>query len=210
MLEWCPPALAAAAIRSWTSAWSTPARQQHEPGGCPFGCAPPLIGDGDHLMQCPTLWAAAASALDAPILSVVQRLGVVPTPRVQRASSQGPPIGVLLNAIAVEMNHRRAALQRVWQTRASWRHPSQRTRRGTWCRYGCGCASLSASTRRNHRAASPHTSLSLRLDSCRCLDVGVLFAEAQLSALWQLDLPPEPLRLRRRLSLDVLPMFFLC
>lgn len=106
-LVWCPLALASAAIRSWTSAWSTLARQQHEPGACPFGWAPPLVGDGHHLMQCPTLWAAAASAIDVAVLPIMERLGIVTTPRVQRARSQGPPIGVLMNATAVEIYHRR-------------------------------------------------------------------------------------------------------
>lgn len=90
-LVWSLPALAAAALRTWLSAWSTPARQQHEPGGCPFGCAPPAVGDTIHLMQCQTLWAAAAAAIGMSVPSVPERIGAMRTPRIQRARSQGPP-----------------------------------------------------------------------------------------------------------------------
>lgn len=104
-LCWCPPALASAAIRTWTSAGSTTARQQHEPGGCPSGCAPPAVGDGVHMMQCRALWTAATSAIGMNTPSILERLGITPTPRLQRARSQGPPIGILMNAMAFEIYH---------------------------------------------------------------------------------------------------------
>lgn len=50
-----PPALAAVALRTWVGAWSTPARQQHEPGGCPFVFSPPALGTMKHLLGCEPL-----------------------------------------------------------------------------------------------------------------------------------------------------------
>lgn len=94
-LRVCPPAVAAAALRTWTSAWSTPARQQHEAG---FGCPPPAVGDGQHRIQCELLWASAAAALELPPLSLPQRIGAAPTARIRGARSMGPPAGLLMNA----------------------------------------------------------------------------------------------------------------
>lgn len=71
--------------------WSTPARQQHEARGCPFGCPPP----------------AESRALELPHLTVAGRIVAIPTPRVQRARSTGAVTGLLINAVAVEMYHRR-------------------------------------------------------------------------------------------------------
>lgn len=104
-----PSMLAVAALRTWVGAWSTPTRQQHEPGGCPFGCSPPATGSMTHLIGCATLWSAAATAIDAPHVSIAARIAAIPSVRIARRRSQGSMYGLMVNAIAVEAYHRRRA-----------------------------------------------------------------------------------------------------
>lgn len=106
-LDGAPPGIAMAALRTWLSAWSTPARQQHEPGPCPFGCAPPATGEMRHMATCTSLWDATQRAVGAPPMRIAEYIAAVPTARIPRRRSAGTTFGLITNAVAVEAYHRR-------------------------------------------------------------------------------------------------------
>lgn len=134
-----PPALAVAALRTWVGAWSTPACQQHEPDGCPFGCSPPIIGNMKHIVVCETLRALRqrqSAHLRWRSLAALQRL----RPRGLRAA-----VSCAQHMASWSM---RSRLRPITDGLRTWRRTSPRRsalRRNSrlrllviFCRYGCG------------------------------------------------------------------------